>query len=220
MFLRVDSRVEDRFPGIRALQVRMEGIRVEEKHPGVERLKEETVQRIRGKYLLDSLKEVKAVRAYRDFMWKLGIDPTKIRPSAEALVRRILLGKPFPTINTQVDVYHVDSVLLLVSIGAFDLDRLEGELLLRFAGEGEEFLGIGMEEPLRLRGGEVVVSDGRKLIAIYPYRDSELTKVTERTRRVLFLLCGVPGVEVETLREAGERLKEYVGTLCGGKPVG
>lgn len=209
--------MEDRFPGIRALQVRMEGVRVEERHPGVERLKEETVRKVRGKYFLDSLKEVKEVRAYRDFMWKLGIDPTKVRPSAEALVRRILLGKPFPTINTLVDVYNVVSVQFLVSIGAFDLDRLEGEPFLRFAERGEEFLGIGMEEPLRLKGEEVVVSDGRKLIAVYPYRDSEFTKVTEGTRRVLFLLCGVPGIEEESLRQAGKRLREYVETLCAGR---
>lgn len=212
----MDPRVEERFPGIRALQVRVEGVRVGRESPEVERLKEETVRKLRGKYALDSLKEVRAVRAYRDFMWRLGLDPTKIRPSAEALVRRILLGKPFPTINTLVDVYNVISASFLVSIGAFDLDKLEGELFLRFAEEGEEFLGIGMEEPLRLRGGEVVVSDGRKLVAIYPYRDSELTKVGEETRRVLFLLCGVPGIGVETLREAGEKLREKVEALVRG----
>ncbi|MEM2460207.1 MAG: phenylalanine--tRNA ligase beta subunit-related protein [Candidatus Hadarchaeales archaeon] len=216
MFLKVDRRVEDRFPGIRAMEVRVEGVRVEKRHPEVERLKEETVRKVKGKYDLHSLKEVKAVRAYRDFMWRLGIDPTKIRPSAEALVRRILLGKPFPTINTLVDLYNVVSVQFLISIGAFDLDRLEGELLLRFAEDGEEFLGIGMEEPMKL-GGEVVVSDGKKVVAIYPYRDSELTKVTEETKRVLFLLCGVPGIEVETLKEAGAKLREYVEKLCGGR---
>jgi DNA/RNA-binding domain of Phe-tRNA-synthetase-like protein len=214
MFLRVDPGVEERFPGIGALKVEVEGVRVEESNPEVERLKEETAERVRGRYDLLSLKEVRAIRAYRDFMWRLGIDPTKIRPSAEALVRRILMGKPFPTINTLVDLYNVISVRFLISIGAFDLDRLEGEPLLRFAEEGEEFLGIGMEKPLRL-GGEVVLADERKVVAIYPYRDSELTKVTEKTGRVLFLLCGVPGIERKTLREAGEELERLVRDHCG-----
>jgi DNA/RNA-binding domain of Phe-tRNA-synthetase-like protein len=214
VFLRVDPRVEERFPGIGALKVEVEGVKVEGRNPEVERLKEETAKRVRGRYDLPSLKEVRAVRAYRDFMWRLGIDPTKIRPSAEALVRRILLGKSFPTINTLVDLYNVVSVRFLISIGAFDLDRLEGELLLRFAKEGEEFLGIGMEKPLRL-GGEVVVADERKVVAIYPYRDSELTKVTEETSRVLFLLCGVPGIEREILRKAGEELERLVRDHCG-----
>jgi len=214
MFLRVDPKVEERFPGIGAFQVVVEEVRVEERNPEVERLKEETVKKVRGKYDLLSLREVRAIRAYRDFMWRLGIDPTKTRPSAEALVRRILLGKPFPTINSVVDLYNVISVRFLISIGAFDLDRLEGELLLRFAREGEEFLGIGMEKPLKL-GGEVVVADERKVVAIYPYRDSELTKVTGETKRVLFLLCGVPGIERETLREAGRELEGLVRSLCG-----
>jgi DNA/RNA-binding domain of Phe-tRNA-synthetase-like protein len=73
-----------------------------------------------------------------------------------------------------------------------------------------------MEKPLRL-GGEVVVADGRKVVAIYPYRDSELTKVTEGTSRVLFLLCGVPGIERETLRKAGEELERLVREHCGVK---
>jgi len=80
MFLRVDPKVEERFPGIGAFQVVVEEVRVEERNPEVERLKEETVKKVRGKYDLLSLREVRAIRAYRDFMWRLEIDPTKTRP--------------------------------------------------------------------------------------------------------------------------------------------
>ena len=54
---------------------------------------------MRKNYSLDGLKDEENIRAYRDFFWKLGIDPTKIRPAAEALIRRILGGKEIPRIN-------------------------------------------------------------------------------------------------------------------------
>ena len=59
-------------------------------------------------------------RAYRDFFWRVGIDPTKTRPASEALTRRIVAGKSLPTINTLVDSYNLASVETFVAIAAFD----------------------------------------------------------------------------------------------------
>ncbi|MHA2500876.1 MAG: hypothetical protein ACXAEL_15005, partial [Candidatus Hodarchaeales archaeon] len=51
---------------------------------------------IRAKFTLENLKDDELVRKYRDFFWRLGIDPTKTRPASEALIRRVLAEKPFP----------------------------------------------------------------------------------------------------------------------------
>jgi phosphoenolpyruvate synthase (EC 2.7.9.2) len=48
---------------------------------------------IRASASLEGLKEDPVVRAYRDFYWRLGIDPTKVRPSSEALARRAFRGE-------------------------------------------------------------------------------------------------------------------------------
>jgi len=50
------------------------------------------------------LKNDSVVRAYRDFYWRIGIDPTKTRPSGEALRRRLARGNRFPRINIVVDI--------------------------------------------------------------------------------------------------------------------
>lgn len=102
---------------------------------------------------VNDVKDVPIFRLYRDFFWRLGIDPTKNRPAAETLVRRILAGKPVPSINSVVDAYNLASVKTLVALAVFDADKLRRELMLRFARVGEEFLGIGMEKPLHLSGG-------------------------------------------------------------------
>ncbi|MEM1947057.1 MAG: phenylalanine--tRNA ligase beta subunit-related protein [Candidatus Caldarchaeum sp.] len=179
----------------------------------------EAVSTVRKSFKLEELTKNPLVRAYRDFFWRMGVDPTKTRPSAEALLRRVLQGKEFPRVNTLVDVYNVVSMKNIVPIAAFDADRLAGDLVMRFARGGESFRGIGMEKPLTLSGGEVVVEDGQKLIAVYPYRDADSSKVTEQSRNVLLMVCGVPGVQTEYLKNCLDQLVEAVLKYCGGRLV-
>jgi DNA/RNA-binding domain of Phe-tRNA-synthetase-like protein len=133
------------------------------------------------------------------------------------LIRRILAGKTLPSINTLVDAYNLASIKSRIALATFDADRLEGELLMRFADEGEQFYGIGMEKPLILKGGEILVSDEEKLVAIYSYRDADNTKVTEKTENIMMLVCGVPGIPKETLENASHVALEYINRFCGGE---
>ena len=122
------------------------------------------------------------------------------------------MGK-LPRINTAVDAYNLASVRSGIPIAAFDADTLTGDLFLRFARDGERFLGIGMEKPLVLQKNQVIMTDAEQIIAIYPYRDSDTTKVTPETRNICIITCGVPGIEREKLTEAYDLcagyLKEY-----------
>ena len=221
MWIEVDSNIAREFPGLRAYQVSVADVQTNINQPSINlkinELLEATVENIKQQYTLESLKDNITIRAYRDFFWRVGIDPTKIRPASEALIRRILSGKPFPRINTLVDAYNMASVISGIPIAAFDQEKLVGKLIMRRAKAGESFLGIGMKEALRLEGVEVVISDGEKLIAIYPYRDAAESMVADKTRNVLFLICGVPGVDEKTLEKAKEVTLEYVTKLCGGR---
>ncbi|MFQ5975658.1 MAG: phenylalanine--tRNA ligase beta subunit-related protein, partial [Candidatus Hydrothermarchaeales archaeon] len=87
----------------------------------------------------------------------------------------------------------------------------------RPAQEGEEFLGIGMKESKRLKGQEVVISDEKKLVAIYPYRDADSTKIMLDTKDVRLLVCGVPKIEEEKLKKAGDVAVEYITRFCKGE---
>src|SRR6185369_14670903 len=44
------------------------------------------------------------IQSVRTMYKKVGIDPTKRRPSSEALLRRVLKGDPLPRVNSMVDV--------------------------------------------------------------------------------------------------------------------
>lgn len=220
MILETSSELAQRFPELCALVARVEGVSVEKEKAELQAFKREIAEETKETYDLATVKDAPIFRAYRDFFWRVGIDPTKVRPAAEALVRRILAGKPIPTINTLVDTYNLASIRTGVAMGAFDANKLRGELELRFAREGEKFVGIGMNEPIELKGNELVVADAEKLIAVYPYRDADETKVTEATKNVLLLICGVPGIERQILANAAEVAVEFITRFCGGKVVG
>jgi DNA/RNA-binding domain of Phe-tRNA-synthetase-like protein len=189
-------------------------VKIQKKDAELEKFKLEVMKQVRNEYDLDAVKDHPTFRAYRDFFWRIGIDPTKIRPAAEALIRRILAGKTLPCINTLVDAYNLASIKSRIALATFDADKLEGNLLMRFAQEGEQFYGIGMEKPLILKGGEIVVSDNEKLIAVYPYRDADNTKVTQETENILIVVCGVPGIPKETLENASRVALDYINRFC------
>jgi len=213
----VSQDLERRFPDLKVPIFSVKDARVTSRNDELEEFKQSTFRDVKQKYSLETIKDVSVFRAYRDFFWKIGIDPTKNRPAAEALIRRILAGKLIPSINTLVDAYNLASIKSEVALAAFDENKLKGSLTMRFALKGEMFPGIGMDKPASLNGGEVVISDSERLVALYPHRDADYSKVTEETRNVAMLVCGVPGISLDILLKSKQMAAEYIIRFCGGK---
>lgn len=163
----------------------------------------ETINKIKLEYKEPGiLKDVNEIKAYRRFLWKLKIDPTKTRPSSEALLRRILRGKNFPRINDIVDIGNVVSISTLVPIGLYDLDKLKEPLMLRLSLRNEIFRGIGNKEETLKEGIPVLADSEGKILHIYPHRDSTLTAVNTRIRRLLVVGAGVNGIDESLVRKS------------------
>lgn len=215
-YLELAAPLQKRFPGLAAQVIRFRDVKIERQNSELEIYKKETEKEIVEKWNLEDLRDHHIFKAYRDFFWQLDIDPTKTRPAAEALIRRVLRGRELPRINTWVDSYNLASMRTAIPIASFDSDLLEGDLLMRESMEGEMFLGIGMDEPIILNGGEVVIEDGERLAAIYPYRDADYSKVTLKTCNVLMLMCGAPGISVVDLEDAAQISSAIVRRFCDG----
>src|ERR1700675_80939 len=112
---------------------------------------------------------------------RFGIDPTRVRPSSEALLRRLKKGEPLPRINSLVDVANALSVQLQVPVGLYDLDKVKGdELVVRLGAEGEAYTGIGKE---RVNvAGRICVADAEGPCG-NPSSDSARTMITTETER-------------------------------------
>jgi len=125
-----------------------------------------------------------AARA-RELYRRFGTDPTRVRPSSEALFRRMRKGEPLPRINSLVDVANAMSVQLQVPVGLYDLDKVKGdELVVRLGKEGETYAGIGKE---RVNvAGRICVADQAGPCG-NPTADSERTMITTATERAAWI---------------------------------
>ncbi|WP_456473674.1 B3/B4 domain-containing protein [Candidatus Pyrohabitans sp.] len=204
--MQISPELKERY-GIHVEVLSLSGLEVKPASPEFAIFREEAFREIRGKYTLASLKNHPVVRAYRDFYWRIGIDPTKLRPASEALVRRILAGRALPEISNLVDAYNLASALTLIPMGAYDADRVRGELRIRTS-NGEAFVGIGGKEILTR--GEIVLSDEEKVLSIYPYRDADATKITSATKNAIVVLCGVKGISKDYLKQSANRTLEII----------
>jgi DNA/RNA-binding domain of Phe-tRNA-synthetase-like protein len=214
-YLEINKNLQEKFPGLAAQIIKFKKIKIEAENNELETFKKEIQKKIKAQWNIDELRENPIFRAYRDFFWKLGIDPTKIRPAAEALIRRVLRDKPIPKINTWVDTYNIASMETAIPIASFDADLLSGKLFMREANKGEKFLGIAMVKPVHLKGGEALIEDGERIVAIYPYRDAEYSKVTLETRNVQMLMCGAPNITIKKLNESSAIAKNILNRFCG-----
>jgi DNA/RNA-binding domain of Phe-tRNA-synthetase-like protein len=214
----IESALLEKYPGLGILELKINEINVRKYNQDLEQFKKVKQEEIRKQIpSLDSVKDLPVLRAYRDFYWKVGIDPTKTRPAGEALIRRILGGRDLPNVNTLVDSYNIASAESMVAIAAFDASAVDSiNLLMRTANKGETFRGIRMGVPISLSGVEVVIEDrlSKKLVAVYPYRDSDESKVTEESREVLFMMCGVPRITRDQLELANRLTLDYVSRFC------
>ena len=129
--------------------------------------------------------EVPPVDRARELYRKFGTDPTRMRPSSEALLRRIKKGDDLPRINSLVDVANALSVQLQVPVGLYDLGKVKGdELVIRLGREGEAYEGIGKEKVNV--GGRICVADAEGPCG-NPSADSARTMITTDTESAAWI---------------------------------
>lgn len=176
------------------------------------RLWEEITQEeetVRQHMKLEEVNKWLPIQATRQAYKRLGKDPNRYRPSAEALRRRILRGLPLYRIDTLVDLINLVSIRTGYSIGGFDAKKIQGEKLTLGVGrEGEIYHGIGRGE-LNI-AGLPVYRDAIGGIGT-PTSDEERTKIGLDTSSLLLIINGYSGRD--GLREAGmyaaELLRKY-----------
>jgi DNA/RNA-binding domain of Phe-tRNA-synthetase-like protein len=143
---------------------------------------------------------------------QVGIDPTKRRPSSEALLRRVQKGDPLPRINSMVDVCNWCSLEFQLPYGLYDAARIEGDVVLRLGLPGESYPGIRKDDVHV--GGRITLADGIGPFG-NPTSDSARTMVTTATTRALVVVFAPVEVDLRTLDRVLEvtaaRMQEFTG---------
>jgi DNA/RNA-binding domain of Phe-tRNA-synthetase-like protein len=152
------------------------------------------------------------VAAVRTMYKRVGLDPTKRRPSSEALLRRVRRGEPLPRINAMVDVCNWCSLEFQLPYGLYDAACIDGDVVLRLGREGESYAGIRKDEVHV--GGRITLADARGPFG-NPTSDSARTMVTTATVRALVVVFAPAGIAparlADVVRVTGERMQTCTG---------
>jgi DNA/RNA-binding domain of Phe-tRNA-synthetase-like protein len=147
--------------------------------------------RFRNRYVVEDINKLPGIYEMRQLYKKLGKDPNRYRPSAEALCRRLLQGKELYRINTLVDLINLVSIHTGFSIGGFDADKVQGDLSIGVGQHGEPFDAIG--RGLLNIEGLPVYRDSKGAIGT-PTSDVDRTKLSLETTRLLMVIHSAGGI--------------------------
>jgi DNA/RNA-binding domain of Phe-tRNA-synthetase-like protein len=153
------------------------------------------------------------VTAVRSMYKRVGLDPTKTRPSSEALLRRVRKGDPLPRINSMVDVCNWCSLEFQLPYGLYDAARIEGDAELRIGRPGESYPGIRKDDVHV--GGRIALADRVGPFG-NPTSDSARTMITTRTRRALVTVYAPGGYAPGRLEKVLDGTEATLMRTCGG----
>ena len=190
---------------VRAAVVTVDGLTVRSPEPNLDAPLQAAVAAIRGWADVPPMTDLT-----RTMYKKVGLDPTKTRPSSEALLRRIRRGDPFPRINGAVDVINWTSVETQLSFGVYDLDKIQGDVTLRLGRDGEEYAGI-RKDTVHVAGRLALVDDLGPFGN--PTSDSARTMVTTEATRVLVVVFA-PASAAGAGDQAAELTRARLQTFC------
>jgi DNA/RNA-binding domain of Phe-tRNA-synthetase-like protein len=154
--------------------------------------------------------------AVRTMYRRTGLDPTRRRPSSEALLRRVRKGEPLPRINSLVDICNWCSLEFQLPYGLYDLGQVIPPVTLRFGRSGESYPGI--------RKDDVHVADRITLADANgpfgnPSSDSARTMVTSATIGALVVIYAPADVPLQRLRQVLKESSQRTRTYCAGTEV-
>jgi DNA/RNA-binding domain of Phe-tRNA-synthetase-like protein len=157
------------------------------------------------------------VAAVRTMYKKVGIDPTKTRPSNEALLRRVRKGDTIPRINSAVDIVNWCSLEFQLPYGLYDFSKVSGPVTIRIGAEGESYPGIRKDDVNV--GGRITVADDTGAFG-NPTSDSARTMVTPSSTELLIVVYAPAEIGKAQLERVLSTTAERFGQITGGSEAG
>ncbi len=209
--LRISSELAGR---VRLGVLEVLGVTVREQDDALQAEVDRTCRELKSRYGDGKSAEVPGAADARTLYKAFGLDPTKTRPSSEALLRRALKGEPLYRINTLVDALNLCSLRAQLPFGLYDRDKLQPPIVLRRGGAGESYEGI--------RKGAVNVEARPVLVDASgpfgnPTSDSARTMITLEARNALVVVYAPAAYSLVRLGEVLDASAATLTRFCGGE---
>jgi DNA/RNA-binding domain of Phe-tRNA-synthetase-like protein len=186
------------------------GAHVVEREPRLDPLLQVAENRVRAHPPAESA-------AVRTMYKRVGIDPTKTRPSNEALLRRVRKGHPLPRINALVDIINWCSVEFQLPYGLYDVAHVTGLVTMRLGQPGEEYAGI-RKDAVHVAGRIALVDEEGPFGN--PTSDSARTMVTAATTDAMVVIYAPAETDAGRLAHVLDTTASRIAGITGGHEVG
>ncbi|MGC5327462.1 B3/B4 domain-containing protein [Brevibacillus sp. SYSU BS000544] len=206
MNLLIDRSVLDRIPGFSLGMIQYADTSVSESPKMLQGRINLFFETLRLEKNVSDITSIEGVSQWRAAFKSLGIDPSRYRPSSEALLRRILQGNTLHWVNSAVDVNNFLSVTHALPYGIYDMSKISGSVVCRLGQEADQYAGInGREVGMN---GKLLLADDTGAFGS-PIVDSTRTMVTESATnlmQVIFFHPTLPLNQKETILGSSARM--------------
>ena len=149
---------------------------------------------------------------------RTGVKRRKNIPASENLIRLLKKNHGMFYINQAVDIYNLISLESKLALGAHNIDRVDGNVTLRFTDGSERFLFFWQSEPIPVAAHEYsYCDDANEVLCRLEIRQVEKTKVDEEARNVFYIVQGNDATPDALLYETAQRIVELTTRYCGGQ---
>lgn len=218
MKLQIDQALFEKYPSVHLGVVVAAGINNTGENAEVLALLKKESERIKAEYEKETLKEQPNLHAWREAYRAFGAKPKKYTCSVENLYRMILQGVELGHINTVVDIYNYISLKHMLPVGGDDVDKIDGDITLRFATGEEDFIRLNSDELDHPKEGEVIYADDKEVLCRrWNWRECNKSKMTEDTKKVILVVEGIDPVTEEEIRKITNELAELLVRFCGAE---
>ena len=174
----------------------------------IKTLSETIIKNIQSQLTIDSVSQKPTIKATKVAYRKLGKDPSRYRPSAEALTRRVVKGNGLYWINSIVDLLNLISLESGFSIGGYDMGKIVGNIEFGVGKVNEPYQAIG-RGALNIESLPLFRDDKGAFGS--PTSDSIRTMVTNQTSQFLMIIIDFDHQDnlEPTIERSVELLEKY-----------
>ena len=193
----------------------VEDLRNRQRDPDFDEFKDALCARLLPLYFREFVAQDRIVRGFRDLHRSVGCSPKKFPCSIEGLINFLRRHGTLPNINLAVDCYNAVSLETRLTLGAHDLDQVEGDITLRLAHGDEHFVPLGNVESEPVRAGEYCyVDESGEILCRLDYKQCDKSKIELSTTRCLMIVQGHASTASDLLDYGREKLVALVDRFC------
>jgi lysyl-tRNA synthetase class 2 len=214
----IDKSIFDSFPDLNIGIVIAKGIDNKTGKNEIINLIRKKEEEIRANFDKQTLSENPRIASWRKAYSSFGAKPKKYKCSVENLYRMILDGIELRHINSIVDIYNYISIKHIIPVGGDNIDKVDGDIILKFAQGNEPFNELNSNETKNPKQGEVVYVDNKEVLCRrWNWRECDKSKMTEETKNVTLVVEGLPPVNENDVNKVIGELSELVQKYLGGE---